>query len=192
MPKPFSKEKIAQIISDHQNEMSKKEISEKHSVNQNYLYELLNNNNARKPLYEQPKKIDHELLANEYASGLTAEKVANKFDVSDRLVLKAAKENDVPIRNKNLNLTDDQIKEMIADYVGRNMSSYAIGRKFHISPTQIRKILAKNNIQTHPPKITDEQKAEIISMHKSGVSGKIIAETFKINDSTVSKIIKRA
>jgi hypothetical protein len=86
----------------------------------------------------------------------------------------------------------DKIKSIISKYVNDKKSSRTIAAETGISNTQIRRILAANDIEGKSIKTNDDLEKQIIDMYINGKSFEQIArELGNIDATTAGRIIKR-
>ena len=76
-------------------------------------------------------------------------------------------------------------------YLNRTHTTTQLQKEFKIYPTEIYKVLKKNNIELRGSNLPKEKALKICEEYKSGKSLKKVCEELSVAESTVLKIIKK-
>ena len=95
------------------------------------------------------------------------------------------------INNYMTKLNNTEHEEFICQaYLNRTHTTTQLQKEFKIYPTEIYKVLKKNNIELRGSNIPKEKALRICEEYKSGKSLKRVCEELGVAEATVCKIIK--
>jgi transposase len=133
-----------------------------------------------------------------YNKGLTIDKVAEIFNISDSAIGYALKKNNIEIRNNSSYghwelLSPEQEKEIIKQYQ-ENIPSTKIAENFGINKGRVIRILRRENIEIKSPgsyfKLLNEaQEKQILKLYSKGLSISEIGRRYEVDQGVINKIL---
>ena len=130
---------IEEIISYYQSGMTLIQLAEKYGVSKSTVRERLKENEVKIRSSRSMKRIDLpiEEIISEYQSGLSINKLADKYGVNFNTIWRRIKENGVKIRSNKINLP---VEEIISEYQA-GMNIYLLADKYGVGKDVIYKRL---------------------------------------------------
>ncbi len=145
------------IANDYINKISRRQLSEKYNLDRSVINRILREKNIKlRNIFESNKKkeIDEKRIINLYNQGLYCSEVAKLMDLSTLTITRKLRKNNIQIRdshksngnNKLRKFNNEQEKEIINNYLMKNMSCGELSRQYKTSHCVISSLLKRNNV----------------------------------------------
>lgn len=181
--------------------MDRKEICNRYNIKKNILEDIAKGvtfSYVRSELNSKIKGLKKRLINERnkqilkyYDCGMSIVEITRKMELTSSIVEK------VIYRQRNVKSQDKYKKifdEVYKLYYEDGMKKYQISKQLGISPSTVGRYLSGDNnpYKDHPSKkVLDSVLNELITLHKSGMSNKEIANKFSISRNTVEFYISK-
>jgi len=158
-------------------------IAEHFKVPAGRILDVLKRNNIQLRTHSEAIRTEftpeiESKICKMYIERINPEKIAIELNISQHLIPRILKENDIKIRGlyeTTSHITLEIEKEICETYRKEELSLFRLGKKFGVSEGFIRRIITKNNMQFRPHGIVTEEGKKCIIKSNNKRCGELSA-----------------
>ena len=133
-------------------------------------------------------------IIRHYLSGESTTKIAARFNVNFKVILRILRENNIPIKKQKINLSVSKINKIINLY-NSGLSGKEISKKFSINSSKIKKIIKSNvskvrSASQYAKKFSQQEIDSLIQDYKNNSSYQQLSVKYNCSVMLVKKEIK--
>lgn len=199
--KVISESMIEAVRKEREAGVSAVEIQRKLKISHGTYYNILRILGLQRKQIRENLFSDKVLIKNiikYYKSGHSISEVAEKYNIQIGLLHELFQENNVEIKRGNKKKKQYDIEAIVKAYES-GMTWKAMSEKFGMSTSWLLIIFKKHGIDKHRTKKrktplfgTEEERNKIITLYKSGVSVKKLAQDYETSSATIKRFLKES